>query len=63
LWGAAEALRERIHAPVHPAEKPRYDRTKAAIETRLGEAAFATAWSEGRTMSLAQAVGEALTTS
>jgi tetratricopeptide (TPR) repeat protein len=61
LWGAAEALRERIHAPVHPAEKPRYDRTKAAIEARLGEAAFAAAWSEGRTMSLAQAVGEALT--
>jgi tetratricopeptide (TPR) repeat protein len=60
LWGAAEALRERIHAPVHPAEKPRYDRTKAAIQARLNEAAFATAWSEGRTMSLDQAVGEAL---
>ena len=61
LWGAAQALRHRIHAPVHPAEQPRYDRTKAIIQARLDEATLTAAWSEGRAMSLTEAIDHAIT--
>jgi predicted ATPase len=56
LLGAAEALREAIGfrrlQPIH--ETP--DETIGAIMKKLGEAAFAAAWNEGRTMGLERAV-------
>ncbi|MBI3973469.1 MAG: adenylate/guanylate cyclase domain-containing protein [Chloroflexi bacterium] len=62
LLGAAEALREAIGAPLPPADRADYDRDVAVVRAGLGEATFATAWAEGRAMSLEQAVAYALQT-
>jgi len=50
LWGAAEALREAIDAPLPPVERPSYERAVAEAHARLGARTFATAWTEGRGM-------------
>jgi predicted ATPase/DNA-binding SARP family transcriptional activator/DNA-binding CsgD family transcriptional regulator len=60
LYGAAEALRETIGAPLPPVDRPDYDRSVAAARSRLDEAAFAAAWAEGRAMPLETAVEYAL---
>ncbi len=60
LWGAAEALSESIGATTAPMDQAAYERHSSAARTRLGEAAFAAAWSEGRAMDLEEAVAEAL---
>ena len=54
LWGAAEALRETIEAPIWPVERAAYERSVAATRTLLGERKFVAAWAEGRTMPLEQ---------
>ncbi|HEX6479459.1 MAG TPA: LuxR C-terminal-related transcriptional regulator, partial [Ktedonobacteraceae bacterium] len=51
LWGAAEAQREIIGAPLSAVERDPYNRAVTAARTQPGEQAFAAAWSEGRTMS------------
>jgi predicted ATPase/DNA-binding CsgD family transcriptional regulator len=56
LWGAAEALRDAISAPLPPVYRADYDRSVAAASTRLGEKAFAAVWAEGRTMTPEQAL-------
>jgi hypothetical protein len=58
LWGTAEALREGMGAPIHPAYRADYERSVAAARSQLGEQAFATAWAEGRSMTLDQVLGE-----
>jgi DNA-binding CsgD family transcriptional regulator len=58
LWGAAEALRESIGAPIWPVERASYDLSVASTRILLGERAFGTAWAEGRTMPLEQALDE-----
>jgi predicted ATPase/DNA-binding CsgD family transcriptional regulator len=58
LWGAAEALRESIGAPIWPVERASYDLSVASTRTLLGERAFGTAWDDGRTMPLEQALNE-----
>jgi non-specific serine/threonine protein kinase len=60
LFGAAEALRELLGAPLPPADRAEHDRSVAAAGTALGEAAFATAWAEGRAMSWDEAACVAL---
>ncbi|HEX6477303.1 MAG TPA: LuxR C-terminal-related transcriptional regulator [Ktedonobacteraceae bacterium] len=50
LWGAAEALREAIGAPMHPVHRASYEQALALVHTELGERAFAAAWAEGRNM-------------
>ena len=50
LWGAAEALREAIGAPLPPVDRPAYESSVAAARAHLGERAFAAAWAEGRMM-------------
>ncbi len=54
LWGAAEALREVMGAPLSPVSRAPYERAVAAARTQLGEQAFATAWAEGRIMTVEQ---------
>jgi DNA-binding CsgD family transcriptional regulator len=54
LWGAAEALREAIGAPLPPIYRPAYERAVRAARAQFGEKAFAAAWAEGRTMTLEQ---------
>lgn len=54
LWGAAEALRETIGAPLQPIERADYDQAVAAVRDHLGEEAFVSAWTAGRTMTAEQ---------
>jgi predicted ATPase/DNA-binding CsgD family transcriptional regulator len=56
LWGAAEALRDAIGAPLPPVYYADYDRSVVAVRSSLGEKAFATAWAEGRNMTPEQAL-------
>jgi predicted ATPase/Tfp pilus assembly protein PilF len=63
LWGAAEALRDAIGAPLPPADRIRYQPYLTAASTSLGRAAFAAAWAEGQVMPLEQAVAYALSES
>ena len=56
LWGAAEALREAIGAPIPPLERPTYECAVTAIRTQLGEETFAAAWALGRSMTPDQAL-------
>ncbi len=59
LWGAAEALRDTIGAPVPPGERAHNERWLAEIRSRLDDSSFATARSEGRAMPWEQAVARA----
>jgi len=56
LWGAVEALREAIGAPLPLVERAPYHRVVASSRTQFGEKDFDTAWAEGRTMSPEQAL-------
>lgn len=56
MWGAAEALRQHIGAPLPPVYRADYERSVAAARTQLGEKAFVAAWAEGRTMTPEQAL-------
>jgi predicted ATPase/DNA-binding SARP family transcriptional activator len=60
LWGAAEALRERIQAPHSPSERVEYDRKVAYACHRAGEKAFAAAWEKGRSLTLEQSIAYVL---
>src|SRR5690606_40878433 len=62
LFGAEEALREAIGAPVAH-HRARHDQAIAAVRDGLGATAFATAWAAGRAMPLADAVAEAIAVS
>jgi tetratricopeptide (TPR) repeat protein len=50
LWGAAEALREAIGAPIQPVYRADYEQAVANACNQAGNEAFAGAWEEGRTM-------------
>jgi hypothetical protein len=56
LFGAADGVRADIHRPLAPCDRPEYERTVAAARAQLDAATFMTAWTEGRTMSLEEAV-------
>ncbi len=60
LFGAAEALRVSIGAPLARVDRLDYDRNVAATRAGVDELAFATAWAEGRAMTLEQAIEYAL---
>lgn len=60
LFGATEALRDAIGYRLPPADRLEYDRDVLAVRTGLGAKAFTEAWSEGRTMTLEQAIEYAL---
>src|SRR5579884_3387347 len=59
LWGAAEALREKIGSPT-PHEREIYDHDVAEARRTLGEVAFSASWEMGRCMTLEQAIEYAL---
>ena len=54
LWGAAQNLRESMGVPLPPVERPIYESAVPAARTQVGEQIFATAWEQGRAMSLEQ---------
>ncbi len=60
LYGAAAALREAIGAPLLPSDRADYERSVAAVRAALVDGAFQAAWNEGQTMTLEQAVQDAL---
>lgn len=60
LWGAAEALRETIGVPLALDEQGEYERNVAMTRNVLGEVAFASAWTMGRSMPLERVVIYAL---
>ena len=58
LWGAAQALRAAIGAPLPLVYRTDYERALAATRAHLGEDAFAAALTEGGTMPLEQTLDE-----
>jgi predicted ATPase len=60
LAGAAAALRQRLGAPLTPAEAPKLEKALEFARRTLGNAAGLTAWMEGWAMPVEQAVEEAL---
>jgi predicted ATPase/DNA-binding CsgD family transcriptional regulator len=56
LWGASEVLREASGIPIPLIEQADYEHAVAAARARLGEKAFAAAWSQGRAMTAEQAL-------
>ena len=56
LWGRAQAHRDAYGIPLAPVYRAGYDHAVAAARVQLGEKAFATAWTEGRAMTLEQAL-------
>ena len=60
LFGAAEALREHLKAPLPPSEREAYDKRVLEARTKLDGTSFAVAWTWGRAMSLDEAVAYAL---
>jgi predicted ATPase/transcriptional regulator with XRE-family HTH domain len=60
LFGAAEAARERIGAPLPQGDRPMYDRHLAQARADLDETTFDAVRAEGRVMTLDEAVEYAL---
>ncbi|MEO8285180.1 MAG: tetratricopeptide repeat protein [Chloroflexota bacterium] len=59
LWGAAEALRETIGTPRPPAELAGYELVMSATRAHVDAPTWQKAWSEGRAMSLEDAIAYA----
>jgi tetratricopeptide (TPR) repeat protein len=60
LFGAAENLRESLNSPMMATERIEYDQNVSALRAQMEESAFATAWAEGRAMTMEQAIELAL---
>ncbi|MBI3459907.1 tetratricopeptide repeat protein, partial [Candidatus Acetothermia bacterium] len=60
LFGAAEALRETINAPLSSGDHAEYERHISIVSTRLGPKFFDELLAQGRAMTLEQAVAYAL---
>ncbi len=60
LFGAAAALRDTSGETIPPNERRVHERHLAFAQLHLDEAAWQTAWAEGRAMTLEQAVAYAL---
>ncbi len=60
LFGAAEALREKIQSPMTDYERVEYDQSVARLRAILAEAEFNALWTEGRAMTMGQAIAYAL---
>jgi predicted ATPase/Tfp pilus assembly protein PilF len=60
LYGAAEAVREAIQAPLSEAERLQHKSKLAAVQSHFNEATFARFWNEGRSMKPEDAMACAL---
>jgi hypothetical protein len=61
MLGFTLALLERIGATMKPFEQSLYERTRAALEAALGDAAFNAAFSDGERLQLGDAISLAST--
>jgi hypothetical protein len=60
LLGAAEALRERSNSPMTDFERIEYDQMVAQVRSLLDETEFDQLWTEGRSLTMEQAIALAL---
>jgi hypothetical protein len=60
LLGAAGAAREALGTPLQPSRRAIGEQILTAARARLGDAAFAATWAEGRALSLEEAVEQQL---
>ena len=60
IFGAAEALRERINIPMQPVERMDYDREVTELRGGMDREEFANYWAEGRILSMEEAIRFAL---
>ena len=60
LFGAAEALREKIDIPMTAMEHVEYEREISDLKAGMDEKVFTFAWAEGRAMTMDQAIDFAL---
>ncbi|MDR7555277.1 MAG: tetratricopeptide repeat protein [Armatimonadota bacterium] len=60
LFAAAAALRERLGTPLGPADRPRHERSVAAVRAMLGKRRFDAAWQAGQTSPVDVLIGELL---
>jgi tetratricopeptide (TPR) repeat protein len=56
LFGAAEALREKIKIPMSEVEQIEYDRETTDLKANMGEKEFTSLWTEGKSMTMEQAI-------
>ena len=56
LWGMAEAVRDEGGLPLSPAEQEIYDRAVAKACQVIGKEALLAVWSQGRSMTIEQAI-------
>ena len=56
LWGAAEALREKMGAPLAPLERTANEERVVDARRSIGKRIFAACWAQGRTMTPQQAL-------
>ena len=61
LFGAADALYEKLGYRFGLPERAQYDRARAATRRTLGDERFATVWESGRALASEEAITEALT--
>ena len=59
LFGAAEALREKINIAMTPQERIEYDHEIADLRAGMDEHLFDSAWDEGRAMPMDEAIENA----
>jgi predicted ATPase/DNA-binding CsgD family transcriptional regulator len=60
LFGAADAIREKIGAPLPPCERAEHDRASASVRARIGDEEFSRVRAEGRAMTPEEAFSRAL---
>lgn len=60
LFGATEAIRERLAFPILSEERRSYEHGLATLRARLKDEPLAAAWAEGRALTLEQAIAHAL---
>jgi hypothetical protein len=60
LFGAAATVRTALGVARRPAQRAAYEHSIAAVRAAMGDGAFTTAWTSGQTLSLEQAITEAL---
>jgi predicted ATPase/transcriptional regulator with XRE-family HTH domain len=58
LYSMAQAQREEVGAPVPPNERERYEQQRGAMQTTLGEWAFARACAAGQSLSIEQVLAD-----
>ena len=56
LFGAAEALREKINIAMMPQERIEYEREVTDLRAGMDESVFNSAWAQGRAMTMEEAI-------